>query len=171
MHVDESRSVGSGEPTAIKGGSMLNVIHGDLFASDADAIVNAVNCVGVMGAGLARKFATRYPSLNVAYREACAEGKLRPGSLHAYRVGARRLVINFPTKDHWRNPSQMSFISDGLDALVDLAQRTGLTSIAVPALGCGLGGLALRDVQPLLEQTAVRLAPATSFTLVLCGRR
>jgi O-acetyl-ADP-ribose deacetylase (regulator of RNase III) len=132
--------------------------RGDLFAQDADALVNTVNCVGVMGKGVALEFKRRWPNNYAAYRLACQRKSLRPGILHIFQVADLlsnddpKFIINFPTKDHWRSKSQLSYIEDGLDALVETLTQKCIGSIAMPPLGCGNGGLDWRDVKPLIEQ-------------------
>jgi O-acetyl-ADP-ribose deacetylase (regulator of RNase III) len=128
---------------------VFRLVYGDLFEEDAEALVNAVNCVGVMGGGIALAFKGRYPRMFEDYAATCRAGALRPGALHVFEE-ANRLIINFPTKDHFRNLSTLAYIRSGLVALEDLARSRRLSSIAMPALGCGLGGLRLRDVRPLI---------------------
>ena len=127
----------------------------DLFAQDCAAIVNTVNCVGIMGKGLALTVRNRYPACYNAYRAACRRGQVRPGRLHlwrnmANRPGQARWIVNFPTKDHWRQPSRLEWIDQGLEALVELIQQEKIPSLAVPPLGCGLGGLNWAEVEPLI---------------------
>lgn len=137
---------------------MIIYKHGNLLDDDADALVNPVNCVGVMGKGLALQFSQRFPRYFEAYVESCAEGRTVPGEIWAYpSVHPDPVLITFPTKNHWRDPSRIQWIQDGL---VNLRMR--LTSggpwsvdeirhIAVPKLGCGLGGLDWeRHVKPLV---------------------
>ena len=124
---------------------------GDLFAEPADAIVNTVNCRGAMGKGLALQFKRRFPGNYAAYRAACEAGQVRPGRVFVYRasgIGMPRFIINFPIKDDWRNPSRIEWIEDGLDDLSRVIREQGIDSIAIPALGCDLGGLDWRDVRP-----------------------
>lgn len=130
---------------------MIRYVTGDLFNSDAYALVNAVNCEGVMGKGIAYQFKSRYPHNFEAYREACKSGFLRPGKLFSYEEGGK-LIINFPTKDKWRNASEMSYIRDGLSELADLIRDKRISSVAIPPLGAGNGGLVWRDVRRLMEE-------------------
>lgn len=135
---------------------MVEVVSGDLFEADVDAITNAVNCVGVMGRGIALAFKNRFPENFIAYKQACDDGSLRPGSVFVFdrRDSAHpRYVVNFPTKDHWRNPSKLTDIEAGLRALTDEIDRLGIRSIALPALGCGLGGLDWETVRDAVETT------------------
>ena len=120
---------------------MIEIVQGDIFASACHAMVNPVNCVGVMGKGLALAFKKRWPSMFVDYQRACRNGTLAIGRMHPYQVSDGVWVINFPTKDHWRNPSKLEYIEKGLEDLKQCVRSIGLTSVAIPALGCGLGEL------------------------------
>lgn len=122
---------------------------GDLFTANADALVNPVNCVGVMGAGLAKQFKDRDPAMFTFYREQCARGLLQPGRPVLYDQ-PKPAVILFPTKQHWRRPSQLEWIDQGLGALRELLPVWGLATVAVPPLGAGLGGLAWPEVRDLI---------------------
>lgn len=128
---------------------MLRFCHGDLFTSQAQTLVNPVNCVGVMGKGLALAFRRRFPAMYVDYVARCRRGEVRPGRPYLF-TGTTPWILNFPTKDHWRNPSRLTFIEDGLKALVDQISIWGIHSLALPALGCGLGQLSWEEVRPLL---------------------
>jgi O-acetyl-ADP-ribose deacetylase (regulator of RNase III) len=148
----------------------LTIVHGDLFAQGVDALVNAVNCVGVMGAGIARDFRVRFPEMFAAYAQRCRTGKLRPGIVHVFPVaigGRAAHVINVPTKDHWRDPSTLALVELGLAALVDVVNEHDYGSIAMPALGCGLGGLSLEVVMPLMQSAAHRMHANVELRLVL----
>ncbi|MDR7307592.1 macro domain-containing protein [Rhodoferax saidenbachensis] len=133
----------------------IHLTHGDLLKQDdVDAIVNTVNCVGVMGKGIALQFKNKWPDNFTQYQAACKAGKVRPGTMHVYDAGAYaqpHFVINFPTKDHWRGNSKLSFIEDGLKDLIAQVQKLGIRSIAIPPLGCGNGGLNWADVKPMIE--------------------
>lgn len=117
----------------------------DLFASNAEALVNTVNCVGVMGKGIALSFKQRFPQMFQEYRSDCRLGKVRTGTVHVWKSpdesSSTRYVFNFPTKDDWRNPSKMEYIQTGLISLRSAVIETGVKSIAIPALGCTNGGL------------------------------
>jgi O-acetyl-ADP-ribose deacetylase (regulator of RNase III) len=127
--------------------------QGNLLAADVDALVNTVNGEGVMGKGLALQFKRAFPDSFAAYRRACEAGEVVPGRMHVVqRLASPRFIINFPTKARWRHPSKLSYIRDGLRDLVAQVRALGITSIAVPPLGCGLGGLAWSDVRPLIIQ-------------------
>lgn len=124
---------------------------GDLLTADVDALVNPVNIVGVMGKGLALQFKSAFPEAFAVYRRACEAGEVQTGRIHVVRrPKPPRFIINFPTKKHWRNPSRLEYISDGLVDLIHTVNELGIRSIAIPALGCGNGGLAWSEVRPLI---------------------
>jgi len=131
---------------------MLDYTNGNIFDSRCQAIVNPVNCVGVMGAGLALQFKQRFPENFAAYAEACRTGALAPGRLHVFDTGAEhpRFIINFPTKRHWRDPSRIEDIALGIDALNAAIAEHDIRSVAIPPLGAGLGGLPWPDVRRLI---------------------
>ena len=129
----------------------------NLTRSTAAAIVNPVNCVGVMGKGLALQFKEEYPDNYSAYRKACLSGEVTPGSMFLYEEKSGKLIINFPTKDNWQNPSELSYIDKGLDDLVRTIQEKNIKSVAIPAIGCGLGGLDWNVVLPLIESKLIVL--------------
>lgn len=127
--------------------------NGDLFTCGTDAIVNTINCVGVMGKGLALSFKQRYPAMFRAYADACSSGEVEIGKMWIwYNQEPPRYIFNFPTKLHWRNPSQLSWIEKGLDDLRLHVIMKSIESLALPALGCTNGGLSFADVRPLVEQ-------------------
>lgn len=124
---------------------------GNLLTADVEALVNTVNTRGVMGKGLALQFKKAFPDAFTSYDRACRAGEVRVGQMHVVeRAVAPHLIINFPTKDHWRQPSKVSFITDGLADLVQVVGGLKVRSIAVPPLGCGLGGLDWQEVKPLI---------------------
>lgn len=141
---------------------------GDLLKQqDVDAIVNTVNCVGVMGKGIALQFKKKWPANYKAYAAACKAGQVRLGEMFVFDLGALatpRFIINFPTKGDWRSNSKLSDIETGLANLVQKIQTLGIQSIAMPPLGCGNGGLDWHSVKPLIEQY---FAPLASVTLRL----
>lgn len=133
-----------------------------MFEDQADALVNTVNCVGVMGKGVALEFKRRWPENFKSYKKLCDAKQLAPGQMFIFENGDMlddakpRFLINFPTKQHWRSKSEMSFIEDGLDAFAMDVQRLKLKSVALPPLGCGNGGLPWSEVKDLIEE---KLAP------------
>ena len=132
--------------------AMPDYTTGNIFDSRCQAIVNPVNCVGVMGAGLALQFKQRFPENFAAYADACRAGALAPGRMHVFDTGAEqpRFIINFPTKRHWRDPSRIEDIALGIDALNAAIAEHGIQSVAIPPLGAGLGGLPWPDVRRLI---------------------
>jgi O-acetyl-ADP-ribose deacetylase (regulator of RNase III) len=144
--------------------NMLIYRQGNLLEADVEAVVNTVNTVGVMGKGIALMFAERYPENTRSYAAACRAGEVRIGRMFVTPAGelnGPRWIINFPTKKHWRHPSHLEWIQQGLEDLVQVIQERGIRSIALPPLGCGNGGLDWRDVRPLIEATAARLSQVT----------
>lgn len=139
---------------------MISYTSGDLLAEDVEALVNAVNCQGVMGRGIALQFRKAFPANFKAYAAACELGDVKPGRMFVHetgRPGNPRFIINFPTKRHWRDGSRIGDIQTGLDALVEAIRERTVRSIALPALGCGLGGLDWSQVRPLIENAFSRL--------------
>jgi len=135
---------------------MIEIAEGNILQADAEALVNTVNCVGVMGKGLALQFKQAFPANFKSYESACHAGDVAPGSMFIFdngRLIKPRYIINFPTKRHWRDQSRIEDIQSGLRALIDDVRRLGIRSIAVPPLGCGLGGLNWRDVRPMIEKS------------------
>ena len=127
--------------------------EGDLLASDVDALVNTVNCVGVMGKGIALQFKRRYPQVFKSYAAACRAREVQIGRMYVVptaELTGPRYVINFPTKKHWRSPSQIGYIEAGLDDLRRVIEALDLRSLAVPPLGAGNGGLDWAKVEPLI---------------------
>ena len=129
---------------------------GDLLEAPADAICNPVNLVGVMGRGLALQFRTRWPASYRAYRAALRSGRLRSGRVHAHPLPDGRHVLHCPTKDHWRERSSITLVRATIDAIGPCCIRHGIRSVAVPPLGCGLGGLDWTVVRALLLDAAAR---------------
>lgn len=127
---------------------------GDIFDSGCEALVNAVNCIGVMGKGLAFQFKKRYPEMFQDYQKACRDG-LRPGQMHIWE-NEGKYIINFPTKDDL-SPSKLEYIRSGLIALAEVIKEKEIKSIAIPALGCGLGGLSWGQVQNELVRFSKKL--------------
>lgn len=139
---------------------MIEITNGDILTADAEALVNTVNCVGVMGRGIALQFRKAFPENFNVYEAACARGGVRPGKMLVFETGlltGPRYIINFPTKRHWKGKSRIEDIDAGLLALVDEIRRHGIKSVAVPPLGCGLGGLDWSDVRPRIERAFAEL--------------
>jgi len=131
---------------------VIRELKGDLLIAPVDVLVNPVNCVGVMGAGLAKQFREVYPEMFRTYQIACWEGALTIGRVQVWQTGEFRPAygINFPTKNDWREQSKLSFIESGLVALVRVLKTLPIQSVALPALGCGLGGLDYDEVRDLI---------------------
>ena len=120
---------------------------------ELDILVNTVNCIGVMGKGIALEFKRRFPKYYIDYKELCNAHIIRPGGIYLHNI-TKPWIISFATKDHWKNPSELQWISDGLrklSILLDtLKNGNQVVSIGVPALGCGNGGLDWQEVKPLI---------------------
>ncbi len=133
---------------------MITYTTGDIVQADAEAIVNTVNCVGIMGRGIALQFKNAFPANFSAYETACKVGAVQPGKMFVFATNTLtnpKYIINFPTKRHWRGKSHLDDIDSGLVALADEIRRRGIRSIAIPPLGCGLGGLNWTDVSPRIS--------------------
>ena len=133
---------------------MFELMRGNLLEADVEAVVNTVNTEGIMGKGIALQFRKAYPENYEAYKRACESGEVQPGRMFIFdqrSLANPRYIINFPTKRTWRANSRMEDIESGLAALVKDVKRLGVRSVAVPPLGCGLGGLSWRDVQPRMR--------------------
>ncbi|MBO8414820.1 MAG: macro domain-containing protein [Proteobacteria bacterium] len=140
----------------------LYFTHGNIFASDAEALVNTVNCEGYMGKGLAYQFKLKYPENNKGYIQACRNGDLAIGKLYTcFEQG--KLIINFPTKNKWRAKSKMSYIEDGLDDLIRIIETNNIKSIALPPLGSGNGGLEWESVKDLILNKLNNIALTTDI--------
>ncbi|HOU53597.1 MAG TPA: macro domain-containing protein [Myxococcota bacterium] len=134
---------------------MLEYLTGNILDADAEALVNSVNCVGVMGRGIARQFKEAWPDNFRAYADACRRGEVQPGRMFVFETGRLtnpRYIMNFPTKRHWRGKSRLEDIEAGLRALKEEIRRRGIRSIAIPPLGAGLGGLDWGVVRSRIEQ-------------------
>lgn len=131
---------------------MIQTKQGHILKTDCEAIVNPVNCVGVCGAGLALAIVTKYPDCYEYYKEDCKTGILRIGSVTGSFVHGK-WIVNFPTKNHWKNVSRIEFIEVGLPKLVKFLEAHDIWSVAIPKLGCGLGGLKWEEVKPLIVNT------------------
>lgn len=135
---------------------MLTFTTGNILEDEAEALVNTVNCVGVMGKGIALQFKKAFPQVFDPYKKACEADEVQPGKMHVVelqRLAPPYLVINFPTKRHWRSNSRLDDVEAGLEDLARVVDAYDIDSIAIPPLGCGLGGLDWEDVRPLIEET------------------
>jgi O-acetyl-ADP-ribose deacetylase (regulator of RNase III) len=130
--------------------SVTKIAVGDLFASRAQTLVNTVNCVGIMGKGIALGFKERFPEMYRDYVERCERGEVKLGRPYLFKRVIEPWIVNFPTKDHWRSVSKLSAIVEGLEYLAAHDKRWGITSLAVPPLGCGNGQLEWSVVGPTL---------------------
>lgn len=132
---------------------MIEYMEGDMFATEADIRVNTVNCVGAMGAGVALAFKRRNPEMFKQYQADCKVGKVRPGEMYVWKSLTGDWIVNFPTKRDWRDPSRYEDIESGLAALRDYLLELGNVSVALPALGCGNGGLEWTKVSAMIEKS------------------
>ena len=133
---------------------MIKLIQGDILKADVEALVNTVNCMGVMGRGIALQFSKAFPENSKVYKSTCDKKQLHPGMmliLDLNRFENPRYVINFPTKRHWKGKSKIEDIESGLKALIEEVCNLNIHSIAIPPLGCGLGGLNWEIVRPMIE--------------------
>ncbi|MEW6459483.1 MAG: macro domain-containing protein [Bacillota bacterium] len=136
---------------------MVKVLVGDLFQSKAQTLVNTVNCVGVMGKGVALEFKKRFPDMYQDYLARCARKEVKLGRPYLYKSLFPPWILNFPTKDHWRSVSRLEDIVRGLEYLLTRYEEWGITSLAMPPLGCGHGQLEWRVVGPTLYRYLSRL--------------
>jgi len=133
---------------------MIKLLKGDILLSEAQALVNTVNCVGIMGRGVALQFKKAFPANFKFYEQACKREEVHLGSMLVYNRGqltGPRYIINFPTKRHWKSRSRLEDIEKGLQDLVRTVRQLDIQTIAIPPLGCGLGGLNWSDVRPRIE--------------------
>lgn len=145
---------------------MIEYTTGNILEAQVDALVNPINTVGIMGKGLALQFKTSYPEMFVEYKKQCNKGRIKVGNVYIYetKLAIPRYIINFPTKEHWKNPSKIEYIIEGLNSLYWVLLKYPIKSIAIPPLGCGLGGLDWEEVKGLIENTASFL-PMVKFLL------
>lgn len=129
----------------------IQYLKGDIFSSQAQVIVNTVNCQGVMGKGLALAFKQKYPDMFAVYEHECRTGKLKIGRPTIYQK-SNPWILNFPTKDQWRNPSKLEYIEKGLAFLATNYKRAGIVSIAFPKLGAQNGKLSWDEVGPVMAK-------------------
>jgi O-acetyl-ADP-ribose deacetylase (regulator of RNase III) len=146
---------------------MVDFRTGDILRTDAEALVNTVNCVGIMGRGVALQFKKAFPENFKAYETACKRHEVQPGRMFVYEtgyVGNPKFIINFPTKRHWRGKSRIEDIESGLRALAEVVKERHIRTLAMPPLGSGLGGLYWPDVRQRIEEFT-RTLPNVSFTV------
>jgi O-acetyl-ADP-ribose deacetylase (regulator of RNase III) len=135
---------------------MIEYVNGNFFDHDADIRINTVNCVGVMGAGVALQYKKKYPDMYKEYLSECQQEKVLIGKPHVWRENKMFedksiTIINFPTKKHWKNPSEYSYVEEGLKWLQQFLSDKDSSTITLPALGCGHGGLDWSRVKPMIE--------------------
>jgi len=146
---------------------VIEFTQGDILTADVEALVNTVNCVGIMGRGIALQFRNAFPDNYQAYATACERSEVQPGRMFVFetrRLSNPRFIINFPTKRHWRGKSRIEDIDAGLRALIEVIEQRDIHSIAIPPLGAGLGGLDWADVRPRIEQA---LAPLQHVRVIV----
>ena len=128
---------------------MITLLTGNILESEAQALVNTVNCEGFMGKGLAYQFKKSFPETNKSYVQMCNKKELFPGKMHYFKEN-NKLIINFPTKDKWRKKSEIDYIDKGMKSLIEVIKNNNLKSIAIPPLGSGNGGLEWKEVKNLI---------------------
>lgn len=146
---------------------MVELAKGNILKADAEALVNTVNCIGHMGKGIALQFKKAFPDNFKAYERACRAEEVRPGKMFVFETGSilnPKYIINFPTKRHWRGKSRIEDIESGLKALIEDVRRLSISTIGIPPLGCGLGGLRWSIVRPMIEK-AFSSVPETTVLL------
>jgi len=140
---------------------MIKIIKGNILEQKTEAIVNTVNCVGVMGRGIALSFREAYPENYREYKKACDKGEVVPGRMFVHFAGdmfSKKYIINFPTKRHWKGKSRIEDIRSGLADLVSVIKELCIKSVTIPPLGCGLGGLDWKVVRPIIEKAVKELS-------------
>jgi O-acetyl-ADP-ribose deacetylase (regulator of RNase III)/uncharacterized protein YwgA len=135
----------------------MKVLVGDILQSKAQTLINTVNCVGVMGKGIALEFKKRFPEMFKDYVERCERKEIKPGAPYLYKTLLPPQIVNFPTKDHWKSVSRIADIERGLQVLLSRYKEWGVTSLAIPALGCGNGQLEWKAVGPLIYRYASQM--------------
>lgn len=136
---------------------MIEFVKGDIFSQDVEALVNPINCVGVMGKGLALEFKNRYNKNFEIYKIQCNCKLVKIGNMLVTQVSEKekgnsnlKYIVNFPTKVHWKNQSKIEYIDLGLKSLENKINELQINSVAIPAIGCGNGGLKFKEVKPLI---------------------
>jgi O-acetyl-ADP-ribose deacetylase (regulator of RNase III) len=130
---------------------MITIVNGDLFTSEAQTIVNTVNCVGAMGKGIALEYKKRYPKMYHEYKSLCDRNLMDVGKLWIFKT-PEKWILNFPTKKHWRHQSEVQYLILGLTKFVDTYKVKGITSIAFPLLGASNGGIEPEVSEDLMIQ-------------------
>lgn len=143
---------------------MIRYYKGTVFNAGTDAIVNTINCDGVMGAGIALEFGLRYPDMYKDYEIKCKNGLIYVGQVDYYKDASGKTIINFPTKIHFKYPSRIEWVESGLKAFSESYKDSGFNSVAFPKLGTSKGGLDWNQVRPLMEKY---LAPL-ELDVVIC---
>ena len=139
---------------------MIEYKTGNILKDSSEALTNPVNCCGVMGRGLAKQFKQAFPENYAAYNAACARHEVLVGNIFVYKEVLGPYILNFPTKRHWRGSSKLLYITSGLVALVREIQSRNIQSVAIPALGCGLGGLRWPEVHQQIRQALIPMLRA-----------
>lgn len=135
----------------------MKIVVGDILQSNAQTLINTVNCVGIMGKGIALEFKNRFPDMFADYTKRCERGEVKPGVPYLYRALYPPQIVNFPTKDHWKSFSRIADVGRGLEYLLAHYKKWGITSLAIPPLGCGNGQLEWRIVGPLIYRYASQM--------------
>ncbi len=143
---------------------MIQYVKGNMFECNADCLINTVNCEGFMGKGVAYQFKMRFPENNKSYIKACKSGELTVGKVHYY-IEDGITIINFPTKNKWRENSKIEYIEKGMDFFVELLPQLNVKKIAIPPLGCGNGGLIWADVKVIIESKIADLSDKYNFVI------
>lgn len=136
--------------------SKIKEFHGNIFESSCQTLVNTVNCVGVMGKGIALEFKSRFPEMFEEYARYCATRRMRPGVLHLWKKSTP-WILNFPTKNHWKYPAKVEYIEEGLTKFASSYTKKGITSIAFPELGTSSGALSWSQVKDVMYSKLQRL--------------
>lgn len=145
---------------------MIELSNGNLLEAQVEALVNTVNTQGIMGKGVALQFKNAFPDMFKAYKAACKDGEIQIGRVHIYEIKkliGPRFIINFPTKKNWRESSKIEYIQSGLKSLVEEVRKRQIRSIALPPLGCGMGGLLWKDVHPLITEAFAQIPEVQVF--------
>lgn len=143
---------------------MFKYIVGDILESDAACLINTVNCEGFMGKGIAYQFKKKFPLNNKDYMAACRSKRLYIGTLHVFYEDGKT-IINFPTKDRWREKSKIEYIHIGMKKLIEFLEENSISSVAIPPLGCGNGGLKWSEVKPIILSYLTPLKDKIDFQI------